>query len=94
MVTKFGKLLRIIRINSGDSAREMAEKLTPYLAHARWGYLFETAYALCRALEIRYCIFDVFNISPDSLLVFFPKRIVLSLCIKRNFFGLALLTNL
>ena len=27
MVTKFGKLLRIIRINSGDSAREMAAKL-------------------------------------------------------------------
>ena len=27
MITKFGKLLRIIRINSGDSAKEMAAKL-------------------------------------------------------------------
>lgn len=27
MVTEFGKLLRIIRINSGDSSKEMAEKL-------------------------------------------------------------------
>ena len=26
MVTEFGKLLRIIRINTGDSARTMAEK--------------------------------------------------------------------
>ena len=27
MLTEFGKLLRIIRINSGDSSREMAKKL-------------------------------------------------------------------
>jgi transcriptional regulator with XRE-family HTH domain len=27
MITEFGKLLRIIRINSGDSAKEMASKL-------------------------------------------------------------------
>ena len=27
MITEFGKLLRIIRINSGDSARDMAKKL-------------------------------------------------------------------
>lgn len=27
MLTEFGKLLRIIRINSGDSSREMARKL-------------------------------------------------------------------
>ncbi len=27
MITEFGKLLRIIRVNSGDSAKEMAEKL-------------------------------------------------------------------
>lgn len=27
MITEFGKILRIIRINSGDSAKEMAEKL-------------------------------------------------------------------
>jgi len=27
MITEFGKLLRIIRINSGDSAKDMAEKL-------------------------------------------------------------------
>ena len=27
MITKFGKLLRIIRINAGDSAKEMAAKL-------------------------------------------------------------------
>ena len=27
MVTEFGKLLRIIRINSGDSAKDMAQKL-------------------------------------------------------------------
>ena len=27
MITEFGKLLRIIRINSGDSAKEMAQKL-------------------------------------------------------------------
>ncbi len=27
MLTEFGKLLRIIRINSGDSAKEMAQKL-------------------------------------------------------------------
>ena len=27
MITEFGKLLRIIRINSGDSAKEMAAKL-------------------------------------------------------------------
>lgn len=27
MVTEFGKLLRIIRVNSGDSARDMARKL-------------------------------------------------------------------
>ena len=27
MITEFGKLLRIIRINSGDSAKEMAKKL-------------------------------------------------------------------
>ena len=27
MVTEFGKLLRIIRINSGDSAKDMARKL-------------------------------------------------------------------
>ena len=26
MITEFGKLLRIIRINTGDSARTMAEK--------------------------------------------------------------------
>ncbi len=33
-MTEFGKVLRIIRINSGDSAKEMAEKLgisVPYL---------------------------------------------------------------
>ena len=33
-MTEFGKVLRIIRINSGDSAKEMAEKLgisAPYL---------------------------------------------------------------
>lgn len=28
MVTEFGKLLRIIRINSGDSSKEMARKLS------------------------------------------------------------------
>lgn len=27
MITEFGKLLRIIRVNSGDSAKEMAQKL-------------------------------------------------------------------
>lgn len=27
MITEFGKLLRIIRINSGDSAKDMAQKL-------------------------------------------------------------------
>lgn len=27
MITEFGKLLRIIRVNSGDSAKEMAAKL-------------------------------------------------------------------
>jgi transcriptional regulator with XRE-family HTH domain len=27
MVTQFGKLLRIIRVNSGDSAKDMAKKL-------------------------------------------------------------------
>lgn len=27
MITEFGKLLRIIRVNSGDSAKEMAKKL-------------------------------------------------------------------
>lgn len=27
MITEFGKILRIIRINSGDSAKEMAKKL-------------------------------------------------------------------
>ena len=27
MITEFGKLLRIIRVNSGDSAKEMARKL-------------------------------------------------------------------
>ena len=27
MITEFGKLLRIIRINSGDSAKDMAKKL-------------------------------------------------------------------
>ena len=27
MVTEFGKLLRIIRVNSGDSAKDMAKKL-------------------------------------------------------------------
>ncbi len=27
MITEFGKILRIIRINSGDSAKDMAEKL-------------------------------------------------------------------
>ena len=27
MITEFGKVLRIIRINSGDSAKDMAEKL-------------------------------------------------------------------
>ena len=34
MITDFGKILRIIRINSGDAAKEMAEKLgisVPYL---------------------------------------------------------------
>ena len=49
----FGLLDLKISGNVGQKYGEMAEKLTPYLAHARWGYLFETAYALCRALEIK-----------------------------------------
>ena len=33
MITEFGKLLRIIRINSGDSAKDMAQKLNMSAVH-------------------------------------------------------------
>lgn len=49
----FGLLDTKISKDIGEQYGKLAEKLDAYRTHKKFGYLFDTAYALCRALEIK-----------------------------------------
>jgi len=49
----FGLLDTKISENIGEEYGKLVEKLGAYRTHPKFGYLFDTAYALCRVLEIK-----------------------------------------
>lgn len=88
MLTQFGKLLRIIRINSGDSAKDMAKKLNlspSYLSAIENGNRripSDMEQLLCEAYplsdvdkeKIRFAILETHEILKIDITSFSPEK--------------------
>jgi transcriptional regulator with XRE-family HTH domain len=98
MITEFGKLLRIIRINSGDSSKEMAKKLNlspSYLSaieNGKRSIPMDMEKQLCNAYpltetdkdKIHKAIFNSSDLIKINLTDFAEKKQKLIFAITRN----------